>query len=394
MSLTHSVIDFNNSEIAFRNKSNAELRQAHLLFKVMNNAGLVKLGKHLVNIAFAVHFPVKGILRNTIYQHFVGGTSIADCSKTIQKLAAQNVGTILDFAVEGEERDELFDATCAEVIRTIEFARNNRHVPFSAFKITGVGRFDLLAKVSEKAQLSEEESKEYRRVYDRVESIFKRGYDLGVPILIDAEHTWIQPVLDDLVLEMMERYNKDVAIVQNTYQMYRHDAIHRLKEHHRIALDMGVKFGLKIVRGAYMEIERARAAEMGYPSPIQPDKPATDHDFNEVIRYFMDHLDTIHFMVATHNEVSSQLLAQLIDERGLPHDHPHIYFSQLYGMSDHITFNLAEKGYNVVKYVPYGEVKTMMPYLFRRAEENTSVKGQSSRELKLIEKEVRRRKGK
>jgi len=392
MLLTHNVIDFNNSEIAFRNKSNAELRQAHLLFKVMNNAGLVKIGKHLVNIAFAVHFPVKGILRNTIYQHFVGGTSIADCSKTIQKLAARNVGTILDFAVEGEERDELFDATCAEVIRTIEFARNNRHVPFSAFKITGVGRFDLLAKVSEKVQLSEEESKEYRKVYDRVESIFKRGYELGVPVLIDAEHTWIQPVLDDLVLEMMERYNKDAAIVQNTYQMYRHDAINRLKEHHRIALDKGVKFGLKIVRGAYMEIERARAAEMGYLSPIQPDKIATDHDFNEVIRYFMDHIDTIHFMVATHNEVSSQLLAHLIDERGLPHDHPHIYFSQLYGMSDHITFNLAEKGYNVVKYVPYGEVKTMMPYLFRRAEENTSVKGQSSRELKLIEKEIRRRK--
>ena len=392
MLLTLNVIDFNNSEIAFRNKSNVELRQAHLLFKVMNNAGLVKIGKHLVNIAFAVHFPVKGILRNTIYQHFVGGTSIADCSKTIQKLAARNVGTILDFAVEGEERDELFDATCAEVIRTIEFARNNRHVPFSAFKITGVGRFDLLAKVSEKVQLSEEESKEYRRVYDRVESIFKRGYELGVPVLIDAEHTWIQPVLDDLVLEMMERYNKDAAIVQNTYQMYRHDAINRLKEHHRIALDKGVKFGLKIVRGAYMEIERARAAEMGYLSPIQPDKIATDHDFNEVIRYFMDHIDTIHFMVATHNEVSSQLLAHLIDERGLPHDHPHIYFSQLYGMSDHITFNLAEKGYNVVKYVPYGEVKTMMPYLFRRAEENTSVKGQSSRELKLIEKEIRRRK--
>jgi proline dehydrogenase len=225
-----------------------------------------------------------------------------------------------------------------------------------------------------------------------VESIFKRGYELGVPVLIDAEHTWIQPVLDDLVLEMMERYNKDAAIVQNTYQMYRHDAINRLKEHHRIALDKGVKFGLKIVRGAYMEIERARAAEMGYLSPIQPDKIATDHDFNEVIRYFMDHIDTIHFMVATHNEVSSQLLAHLIDERGLPHDHPHIYFSQLYGMSDHITFNLAEKGYNVVKYVPYGEVKTMMPYLFRRAEENTSVKGQSSRELKLIEKEIRRRK--
>ena len=392
MVLTHNAIDFNDSEIAFRNKSNAELRQAHLLFKVMNNAGLVKTGKHLLNLAFAIRFPVNGIIRNTIYKHFVGGTSIEDCARTIEKLAARNVGAILDFAVEGEERDELFDATCAEVIRTVEFAQHNKNVPFSAFKITGIGRFDLLAKVSEGAALTDEETAEYRRVYDRVESIFKRGYELGVPVLIDAEHTWIQPVLDDLVMEMMAKYNQEKAIVQNTYQMYRHDAIERLKQHHREALAGGFKFGLKIVRGAYMELERARAAEMGYPSPIQPDKPATDHDFDEIIRYFVDNIDTINFMVATHNENSSQLLAQLIDERGLPHNHPHIYFSQLYGMSDHLTFNLAEKGYNVVKYVPYGEVKTMMPYLFRRAEENTSVKGQSSRELKLIEKEIRRRK--
>ena len=393
MVLTHNAIDFNDSEIAFRNKSNAELRQAHLLFKVMNNAGLVKTGKHLLNLAFAIRFPVNGIIRNTIYKHFVGGTSIEDCARTIEKLAARNVGAILDFAVEGEERDELFDATCAEVIRTVEFAQHNKNVPFSAFKITGIGRFDLLAKVSEGAALTDEETAEYRRVYDRVESIFKRGYELGVPVLIDAEHTWIQPVLDDLVMEMMAKYNQEKAIVQNTYQMYRHDAIERLKQHHREALAGGFKFGLKIVRGAYMELERARAAEMGYPSPIQPDKPATDHDFDEIIRYFVDNIDTINFMVATHNENSSQLLAQLIDERGLPHNHPHIYFSQLYGMSDHLTFNLAEKGYNVVKYVPYGEVKTMMPYLFRRAEENTSVKGQSSRELRLIEKEIKRRDG-
>ena len=393
MVLTHNAIDFNDSEIAFRNKSNAELRQAHLLFKVMNNAGLVKTGKHLLNLAFAIRFPVNGIIRNTIYKHFVGGTSIEDCARTIEKLAARNVGAILDFAVEGEERDELFDATCAEVIRTVEFAQHNKNVPFSAFKITGIGRFDLLAKVSEGAALTDEETAEYRRVYDRVESIFKRGYELGVPVLIDAEHTWIQPVLDDLVMEMMAKYNQEKAIVQNTYQMYRHDAIERLKQHHREALAGGFKFGLKIVRGAYMELERARAAEMGYPSPIQPDKPATDHDFDEIIRYFVDNIDTINFMVATHNENSSQLLAQLIDERGLPHNHPHIYFSQLYGMSDHLTFNLAEKGYNVVKYVPYGEVKTMMPNLFRRAEENTSVKGQSSRELRLIEKEIKRRGG-
>lgn len=393
MSLTQKTIDFNNSEIAFRNKSNAELREVHLLFKVMNNAGLVKTGKHLVNLAFAIHFPVKAILRNTIYKHFVGGMSITDCAKTINKLAARNVGAILDFAVEGEESDELFDATCAEVIRTIEYARDNKNVPFSAFKITGIGRFDLLVKVSEGEALSEEESAEYGRVTDRVEAIFRRGYELGIPVLVDAEETWIQPMLDDLVMRLMAKYNREKAIVQNTYQMYRHDSIARIKQHHKMALDGGFKFGLKIVRGAYMEKERARAAEKGYPSPIQPDKAATDRDFNDIMRYFIEHVNTIDFMAATHNEESTQLLASLIDEYNLPKNHPSIYFSQLYGMSDHITFNLAEQGYNVVKYIPYGEVKTMMPYLFRRAEENSSVKGQSSRELRLIEKEIERRKG-
>lgn len=391
MNATNATINFNNSEIAFRNKTSAELKEAHLLFKVMNNSSMVKMGKHMVNFAFAIHFPIDWIIRRTLYQHFVGGTSISDCVNTIDRLAQRNVGAILDFAVEGEEKDELFDATCEEVIRTIEFAQNNKDVPFSAFKITGIGRFNLLAKISDKIEITDDEDEEFERIYDRVDAIFKRGYELGVPVLIDAEHSWIQPVLDEMVLEMMEKYNKKKAIVQNTYQMYRHDAIQRLKEHHQISLDKGFKFGLKIVRGAYMEIERDRAIDKGYQSPIHVDKPATDKDFDDVIRYFIDHLDTIDFMVATHNEESSQLLATLMDEHNIPHNHPSIYFSQLYGMSDHITYNLAERGYNVVKYVPYGEVKTMMPYLFRRAEENTSVKGQSSRELSLIESEIRRR---
>lgn len=387
-----TTLDFRNSEIAFRGKSGADLRQTYQLFKLMNNAALVKTGKHLVNMAFALHLPVTGIIKGTIYKHFVGGTSIEDCAKTINKLGECNVGSILDYALEGEADDRLFDATCEEVIRTIEYAHDHKCVPFSAFKITGVGRFDLLVKVSDHEKLTDEEAAEYERVVNRVDAIFKRGYELGVPILIDAEETWIQPMLDDLVMDMMRKYNKEKAIVQNTYQMYRWDSIERLKKHHQIALAEGFKFGLKIVRGAYMEKERERALEKGYPSPIQPDKPATDHDFDAIIRYFMDHLDTIDFMVATHNEDSSRLLASLIDEYKLPHNHPSIYFAQLYGMSDNLTYNLAENGYNVVKYVPYGEVKTMMPYLFRRAEENTSVKGQSSRELKLIQKEIQRRK--
>lgn len=385
-------LDFANSEIAFRGKSNADLTRAYQLFKLMNNQGLVKIGKPLINLAFALHLPVKGIIRKTIYRHFVGGESIEDCSKTIHKLAERHVGSILDYALEGEEADAVFDQTCNEIRRTIRYAHEHGEVPFSAFKITGIGRFDLLVKVSENAHLTQEETDEYQRIVNRVDTIFSLGSQLGVPVLIDAEETWIQPILDDLVMEMMAKYNHEKAIVQNTYQMYRHDSIQRLKQHHQMALDGGFKFGLKIVRGAYMEKERARAEQMNYPSPIQPDKEATDRDFDDIIRYFVDNVDTIDFMVATHNEKSSQLLAELIDEHNLPRNHRRIYFSQLYGMSDHITYNLAELGYNVVKYIPYGEVKVMMPYLLRRAQENTSVKGQSSRELKLIKKEMKRRK--
>lgn len=388
-----SALNFQNFEIAFRGKSNADLRETYQLFKLMNNATLVKMGKPMVNLAFKLHLPIQGLIRRTIYRHFVGGTSIEDCQKTMERLSERNVGTILDYALEGEEDDALFDATCQEVIRTIEYAARHREkVPFSVFKITGVGRFDLLVKVSNNEQLTGEETEEYSRVVNRVDAIFKSGYENNVPILIDAEETWIQPMLDDLVLQMMRKYNKDRAIVQNTYQMYRHDSIRRVKEHHEMIKSEGLKFGLKIVRGAYMEKERARAATMGYPSPIQPDKPTTDRDFDEMIRYLVQNVDTIDFMIATHNENSSLLLAECIEKLNLPKNHPHIYFAQLYGMSDNLTYNLAENGYNVVKYVPYGAVKTMMPYLLRRAEENSSVKGQSSRELQLIQREVERRK--
>ena len=387
-----TLIDLENTELAFRDLSDADLRQAYQLFKVMNSRSLVKTGEFLVRLAFAIRFPVKGILRKTIYRHFVGGMSILDSSKTIAKLSRRNVDSILDYALEGEESDELFDATCEEIIRTIEFAENRKNVPFSAFKITGIGRFDLLAKVSANETLTEEESLEFKKVEERIDSIFRKGYEINVPVLIDAEETWIQPVLDDLVLKLMSKYNKEKAIVQNTYQLYCKDGLERLKQHHLKALNEGFKFGLKIVRGAYMEKERERAAVLGYPSPIQPDKESTDRDFDSAIHYLIENQETIEFMVSTHNENSSLLLASLIDEYGLPRNYPGIYFSQLYGMSDHITYGLAEHGYNVAKYVPYGEVKTMMPYLFRRAEENTSIKGQTSRELRLIKTEIKRRK--
>lgn len=386
-------VDFYNTELAFRDQSKGALKEAFQLFRIMNNKSLVETGEKLVNIAFTIKLPVKPIIRNTIYKHFVGGTSIADCGKTIERLAKRNVGSILDYALEGEESEGQFDATCAEIIRTVEYASKSNNVPFSAFKITGVGSLDLLTKVSSNTPLTEDELQRFKAVENRVELIYRRGYELNIPILIDAEQTWIQSILDGMVLKLMAKFNKEKAIVQNTYQMYRHDALERLKLHHRISVEEGFKFGLKIVRGAYMEMERERAAELGYTSPIQPDKASTDRDFDAAIVYMIENHETIDFMVATHNEKSSMLLAHLIDEKGLSRNQPGIYFSQLYGMSDHITYNLAENGYNVVKYLPYGEIETMMPYLFRRARENSSMKGQTSRELQLIKSEIKRRKG-
>ena len=385
-------INFNDTEIAFRDKTNADLREMHLLFKVMNNPNWVNIGKKLVNIAFTIHFPVEWMVKRTIYKHFCGGVSITDSSRLIDKLDKRNVGTILDYAVEGEESEDMFDATFQELLHVIKFAHKNKKTPFSAFKLTGIGSFDLMAKVSNNERLSESETESYKLLLKRVDDICKLSYELDVPVLIDAEETWIQPMLDSVILDMMRKYNREKAIVQNTYQMYRHDRVDVIKQHHAIAQSEGFYLGLKIVRGAYMEKERARAKKMGYPSPIHPNKKATDSGFNEIIHYFVDNVDTISFMVATHNEESSQLLATLIEKHNLPHNHPHIYFSQLYGMSDHLTYNLAEDGYNVVKYVPYGKVKTMVPYLIRRAEENSSVTGQTSRELLLIEEEIKRRK--
>ncbi len=384
-------VSFNDIETAFKDKSNNDLREMHLLFKVMNSPRWVSLGKKLVTFAFAIHFPIEWIVKKTIYKHFCGGVSITDSSKLIDKLDKRNVGTILDYAVEGEESEDMFDATYKELLNVITFSHNNKKTPFSAFKLTGIGFFDLMAKISNDEPLSKSETKSYKLLLNRIDGICQLSHKLDVPVLIDAEQSWIQPMIDSVVLDMMRKYNKEKAIVQNTYQMYRHDRLEVIKEHHAIAKAEGFYLGLKIVRGAYMETERERAKEMGYPSPIQPHKNATDKDFNDIIRYFVENVDTISFMVATHNEKSTQLLTTLIEEHGLPHNHPHIYFSQLYGMSDHITYNLAVRGYNVTKYVPYGKVKTMIPYLIRRAEENSSVTGQSSRELSMIKQELKRR---
>ena len=387
-----SRIDFNNTEVAFQGKTNSDLNRAYWLFKMISSNTLIKIGLPLTEAAFKIGLPIGGIVKKTIYKHFCGGESIGDCEEAIDELAAHNVSTILDYSVEGEDSEESFDRTCQEILKTIDFAKINKNISFSVFKPSGVGRFALLAKVNQNLELTEEEEKEYSFYKMRVESICRAAYESGLPVLVDAEHSWIQDKVDDLVREMMEKYNKEEAIVFNTYQLYRHDKLASLVADFEYAKIKGFHIGAKLVRGAYMEIERARAEEKNYESPIQNTKIDSDLDFNHAVSFCLDNIDRIHFMAGTHNEDSCLLLAEEIDKRGLEKDDKRIHFAQLLGMSDNLSFNLSIAGYNVAKYMPYGPVKSVMPYLIRRAQENTSVGGQTGRELALIIKEKERRK--
>ena len=387
-----AALSFDNTEIAFKLKSNNELTQSYLLFKAIGYNWLVKLGPPMVNGAFNLGLPVKGLIKNTVFKQFCGGESMDDCNKTIDQLHSYGVGTILDYSVEGEEKEESFNATATETLETINKAKNNAKIPFCVFKVTGLGRFDLLAKVSAKETLTSTEESEWGRVKNRIHNICKIAYDNNVRIFIDAEESWIQPAIDDLAHNMMREFNTQKCIVFNTIQLYRHDRLAFLKASFEDAVTHNYFLGVKLVRGAYMEKERERAVKLGYPSPIQPDKASSDKDYNDALRFCINHIDKISVCAGSHNEQSSMLLTQLMAEKGLSHNDQRVYFSQLYGMSDHISFNLSSAGYNVAKYLPYGPVKAVMPYLFRRAAENTSVKGQAGRELTLISREVARRK--
>ncbi|WP_029275914.1 proline dehydrogenase family protein [Pedobacter borealis] len=384
--------NFDNTEIAFRQKSNNELKKAYWLFKMIGSNFLTKVGPAITNFFLNIGLPIQGAIKATIFQQFCGGETIAECDKAIAQLDKGGVGTILDYSVEGEEEEQVFDETCAEIIRTIVRADGDVKIPITVFKITGIGRFALLQKLDAKETLNDAEKAEYEKVKLRCEMICKTAFDKGVPIMIDAEETWIQNTIDELALDMMRKFNRERIIVYNTYQMYRHDKLADMKADHLIAKADGFILGVKMVRGAYMEKERKRAAEMGYPSPIQPDKAASDRDYNESLRYCVDHIEEIAIVAGTHNEDSSRLLTYLLEEKNITHNHPHVYFAQLLGMSDNLSFNLADSNYNVAKYVPYGPIKAVMPYLFRRAQENTSVAGQTGRELGLIERELKRRK--
>ena len=385
-------INFSNTEIAFKNKSDQELKKAYQLFKMMNKSWFVNLGSKLGTLAVKWNLPFsKVIVKNTIFEQFCGGTTLLNSQPTIDKLAQYNVVSLLDYGAEGKTTEEAYNRTMNENIKALEFASTNASIPVVTTKITGLARFELLEKISAGEPLSVEEEQEYSIVLKRIDAICASASQNNTSIFIDAEETWIQDAIDSITNLMMSRYNKEKVSVFNTFQMYRHDRLSFLKKSYEEANKEGYLLGAKLVRGAYMEKERARAEEMGYDSPINPTKQATDEQFNQGVRFCVDHYETIALCNATHNLESSALLASLIQDKNLPKDHPHLNFCQLYGMSDNLTFNLAAEGFNVGKYVVYGQVEEVVPYLVRRAQENSSVTGDMSRELELYSEEIKRR---
>jgi proline dehydrogenase len=385
-------VDFSNTEIAFAHLSNQELKKTAWLFGMMNQPLLVKWGSKLSLWAVENGLPLAEFaVRKTIFDQFVGGTTLLDCQKSIDRLAASNALTILDYGAEAKETELDFNHTMNENIRAIDFASRSSHIPVVSTKITGLARFGLLERIQSAEVLNREELAEYRNVLKRLDAICYHAANKGVSIFIDAEESWIQDSIDHLVWLMMKRYNKDRVAVYNTFQLYRKDRLQFMIESYDRAKAHGFKLGAKLVRGAYMEKERARAAEMGYESPINPDKAATDDHFNTALRFCVDHIEDLAVCNASHNAESSLLLIELMKKKNLPANHPNCLFSQLYGMSDNLTFNLAQAGFRVGKYVPYGQVKEVIPYLIRRAQENTSVSGDAGRELKLVREEVKRR---
>ena len=383
---------FNNTETAFKLKSDSELERAYFLFKMIQNQPMVRIGTAVTNFALKAHLPVEGLIRSTVFDHFCGGVTEEDCLPVIDKMFEKGkVHSVLDYSVEGKEEEESFDDALNKIVKIIQFSEEKQSIPYAVFKPTGFGRFALYQKLTEKKELTVDEKSEWIRVLERFHTVCKLAVEKDVPLLIDAEESWMQDAADDLIEELMETYNKDKAIVFNTLQMYRHDRMDYLRSLYQKAHQKGYHIGMKVVRGAYMERERVRAEEKGYDSPICHDKQATDINYNEAVRFMMEHKNMAIF-AGTHNEESSYLLMDLSKEYNIAANDNRMWFGQLYGMSDHISFNLAAEGYNVAKYVPFGPVRDVMPYLIRRAEENTSVAGQTSRELNLLKTERKRRK--
>ncbi len=390
--LTKELPDFGNTEIAFSTKSNAELKKMERLFRAMNNATLVKAGTKLGLWAIKLNIPLSHyIIKETIFEQFCGGENLLDCQKAIDKLHRFHTLSVLDYGAEAKDTDEEFDAVMSQNMKAIEMAASNNSVPVISTKLTGLVDNSILEAMQNKEVLTPEQRSKYDSFARRVDSICAKGHEHGVGVFIDAEETWMQDPIDSIAMEMMEKYNKERVIVYNTYQLYRKDKLSDLKKDFAVATEKQFLLGAKLVRGAYMEKERNRAKEMGYECLIQETKEDTDRDYNLALTFCVDHYEKISVCCASHNQESNMLLATLISERKLDKSHPHLNFCQLMGMSDCITFNLAKAGYNVAKYVVYGPVKEVLPYLIRRAEENTSITGEMGRELSLIDQEIKRR---
>ncbi|MDK2772932.1 MAG: proline dehydrogenase family protein [Flavobacterium sp.] len=383
---------FNNTAVAFSLKSDTELERAYFLFKLIESEPLVKIGTAVTNFALKAHLPVEGLIRSTVFDHFCGGVNEVDCLSVVDRMFTKGVSSVLDYSVEGKEEEAQFDAALEMTIRTIDFAKERLAIPFAVFKPTGFGRFALYEKLGEGKTLTASEQEEWNRVVARFEKVCQIAFDKDVALLIDGEESWMQDAADDLVAKMMKKFNKQKAVIFNTLQMYRWDRLDYLKKLHAEAKVEGFHIGMKLVRGAYMEKENKRAEEKGYPTPICASKQATDENYDAAVSYMLDNIDMMAVFAGTHNENSSYQLMQLMQEKGIAKNDKRIFFGQLYGMSDNISYNLAANGYNVAKYLPFGPVRDVMPYLIRRAEENTSVAGQTSRELTLIKKERERRK--
>ena len=404
---SNPVISFENTEVAFKYKTDIELKKARFIFFTMRYAWLVKLGIRITPWAIRNKLPVNGIIRKTIFSQFVGGETLEQTTSVAEKLEKYNVLAILDYGVEGKEGEENFDLACEEFIRVINYAGSDPNVPFMSIKVTGFIRFSFLEKLHTSMQseegtlmkkflktideLQSDEKEEWHRIRHRMMRICNTAAEKNMGVLVDAEETWIQDPVDALTMLMMDTFNKKKCVVYNTLQHYRHDRLQFLKVSCEAAVERNFILGAKLVRGAYMEKERKRAAELDYPSPIQPDKESCDRDFNAGIEFCINHIDGIALIVASHNEYSNLYTIRLLQQKGLPFNHPNVHFSQLYGMSDNITFNLAHAGCSVSKYLPFGPIKEVIPYLMRRAQENTSVRGQTGRELSLIKKELKRR---
>ncbi|MFT7588340.1 MAG: proline dehydrogenase [Limisphaerales bacterium] len=386
-----NTLSFDDTNIAFAGTNDRELRNASWLFRMMNYSAVVDLGTQFTKLAFQIGLPVKSLVKQTIYKHFCGGESLEETVPTIAHLAEHKVTTILDYGVEAKQSEKEFEKALGEQVNAIRFADSNANVPYISCKVTGYATFELLEKLHKNEALNKTEEAELIRLKNRLNTICKEASELDVAVYIDAEESWIQDGIDTLVEGLMKTFNKSKPTVFNTVQLYRHDRLIFLKEAYKKAEKDNYYLGLKLVRGAYMEKERERAKWQGYPSPIHPDKAATDKDYDLAVMFCLDHLDRIACCIATHNEESCMLGAQKAKENNIAFDNAHLHFAQLYGMSDHISFNLAQGGYNASKYVPYGPVRDVIPYLIRRAEENSSVAGQMSRELTLIQEEIKRR---